>query len=647
MLVAPVLAVAVLASTGHMAASLPGLPDPGSVTRWGLPIARGLHDVFAMLTIGLLVVTATVLTPESGTAPGALSTLQARATRFAAVAATGWVVAGVFVVAFTFADAAGVSAFAPGSGEQLFDFMRSFDLGRSMTAGLLLAFIVATGCWLATRLTTVGLMAVVALAACFPIALGGHAAGAGNHDSAVNTQLIHLVGVTVWVGGLAALALLPAASRNSVSLRRYSALAGWCFGLVAVSGVVAAIVRLGSWSGLRSTYGVLLVAKAICLVGLGAAGWWQRRRILQAYDETKRARAFLRLAATELFVMAVASGLAVALSRTSPSRSADGNTLPTPTEALLGYPMPHDLTSAAWFTQWRLDMLWTPLAILGAVWYILAVVRLYRRGDSWPISRALAWGFGCLLLVWVTSGAPGLYGRVLFSMHMVQHMLIAMAVPIFLVLGGPISLALRTVPARRDGSRGPREWLLMAVNARYLALFTQPVVAAFMLVGSLVIFYYSGLFELALRTHTGHVLMTLHFLLAGYVFAWVICGIDPGPQRPPHIFRVLLLVASMAFHAFFSVAMMTSNEVLGRTWFNMLDRDWGPSLVADQHRGGGIAWALGEIPVLILLIAAAWAWLKSDEREARRYDRQAERDGDAELAAYNAYLQKLADRESR
>lgn len=285
-----------------------------------------------------------------------------------------------------------------------------------------------------------------------------------------------------------------------------------------------------------------------------------------------------------------------------------------------------------------------PLAVLAVGWYVASVLRLRRRGDRWPLGRAVAWLVGWAMLVWATSAGPGVYGSVLFSMHMVEHMTIAMAVPAFLVLGAPISLATRILPARRDGTRGTREWLLLAVHSRILRFFGHPVVAAVVFIGSLIVFYYSPLFELALRTHTGHVLMTAHFLITGYLFAWVIAGVDPGPPRPPYPFRLILLIATMGFHAFFGVTMMGSTVIRGEDWFAALDRDWGITLAQDQYRGGALAWALGDYPVAILTLAMAWQWMKSDERESRRYYRQADRDGDAALAAYNAHLRQLANR---
>ena len=640
----PAVAVAALAVTGGVPAALPGLPDAGAVTRWGLPVARAVHDGAAAVTVGLLVLVATVLPAPGQNEPG-LGSARIRGVRLAAAAGTVWTVAGIAVLALTYSDAAGLGLLEPGTVQALLSFTVGFELGRWLALSVLLVAVTAAGAWVATRLTTVGILALVAVGALLPLALTGHSGAASNHETAVDTQALHLIGASVWVGGLAGLALLRRQLGNqfAVAVQRFSTLAAWCFVLVAASGVVGALVRVDGLSGLATSYGALLAAKVVALSILGVLGWQQRRGVVAALHRSAvSGRLFARLAVTELTVMAVAIGLAVALGRTSPVRPGTPQEPVTLTDSLLGYPMPPPLGAAEWFTQWRIDPLFAPAAVAGAAWYLAAVVRLRRRGDSWPVPRTVTWVLGCLVLFWATSAGPGVYGRVLFSMHMVQHMTIGMLVPVLLVLGAPVTLALRTLRGRRDGSRGPREWLLVAVHARLFRLFAHPVVAPVMFAGSLIIFYYSPALDLALRTHSGHVLMTVHFLIVGYLFAWVICGPDPGPPRPPYPLRLIVLIATMGFHAVIGISMMGSVEILGQEWFASLDRPWGRTLVEEQHRGGALAWALGEYPVAILAIAMAIAWGRDDRRETRRHDRKADRDGDAELAAYNVWLSGLA-----
>ena len=641
----PVFAVALL--TWNDAISPPsalGLPDPGILTRWGLPVSRGLRDVSATVTIGVLVLAAVAMPADARTGAGLAGRAQTRMLNAAAVSGALWFWASAAVLVLTYSDLVGIGPFSAGGMAQLGYFVTDFDLGRSLLVSGSLAGAVAVGSLFARRTTTLGILALAALAGLWPLALTGHAAGAVNHDIAVNAQAAHLIGVTVWAGGLAALILArrELGDRFPAVTSRYSTLAGWCFGLVAVSGIVAAVLRVNSWPGLASDYGALLVVKVSALTLLGAAGWYQRRRILPAIANPVIAgRAFGALATVELTVMAAAMGTAVALSRTPPP--SEVGEASTAAESLLGYPLPPTLGAAQWFSQWRIDTFWTPLAILGIGAYLFAVVRLHRRGHRWSLGRTLSWIVGSLMLIWVTSGAPGVYGEVLFSMHMVQHMTIVSAVPTFLVLGAPVTLALRALPSRKDGSRGIREWLLLVVHSKPLRLLSQPLVAAGLFIGSLVVFYYSPLFELSLRSHTAHVLMILHFLLAGYLFASVICGIDPGPRRPPYPFRMLLLMVTFGFHAFFSVTLMASSTILAKDWFSALGRTWGNTLERDQYIGASLGWALGDYPLAILAVGLIWQWVRADHREGKRYDRQADRDSDQHLKQYNDNLRRLAE----
>jgi putative copper resistance protein D len=452
------------------------------------------------------------------------------------------------------------------------------------------------------------------------------------------------VGVCLWTGGLAGLVLLHRRLGPALPLaaRRFSPVAGWSFALVAGSGLVSAAIRVPDLGGLATRYGLLLGLKVTALGVLGVVGVLHRRRALPALADG-RPHAFARLAAGEVVVMAVAVGLAAALAASAPPPSGR-ETLPTLAESVTGYPLPPPPTPLRWLTVWQPDLLWIVVAGLGAVLYVVAVRRLRARGDRWPVLRTVNWLVGLAVLGYVTSGPPAAYGRVLFSAHMVGHMTLSMVVPIFLVLGAPVTLALRALAPRSDGTRGPREWLLAAIESRYARVLSFPPVAAFLFAGSLVFFYFSPLFGLALRSHVGHELMHAHFLFAGYLFAWVLVGVDPGPHRVGPPLRLITLLAAMAFHAFFGVTLLSGGTVLEADYFGGLGRTWGDTLLADQRTGGGVAWGIGDLPAIVLAVIIAVQWAISDDREARRRDRAADRDGDAELVAYNAMLARLAQR---
>ena len=270
-------------------------------------------------------------------------------------------------------------------------------------------------------------------------------------------------------------------------------------------------------------------------------------------------------------------------------------------------------------------------------------MKLQRRGDTWPIHRTILWTLGWIMFVWATSGAPDIWGRVLFSVHMVMHMVIAMVVPLLLVPAAPLTLALRALPSRPDRTWGPREVILQVVHSRAMTVLSNPVVAAALFFGSLAAFYWSPLFELALTTHSGHLLMLAHFFITGYMFTWALIGIDPGPPKWSPAMLLLILFATISFHAFFGVALTGTQFVLAPGFFEQINLPWGPQLLADQERAGEIAWGFGEAPTLILAILVARQWFSRDRQETVRLDRQADRDDDAALRAYNARLGRLGE----
>ncbi|MET7641432.1 cytochrome c oxidase assembly protein [Streptomyces sp. NPDC005438] len=275
--------------------------------------------------------------------------------------------------------------------------------------------------------------------------------------------------------------------------------------------------------------------------------------------------------------------------------------------------------------------------------YLWGVVRLRRRGDEWPWGRTCGFVVGVLTVALVMCTGLGDYGMVLFSVHMVQHMVVSMLSPILLLLGAPVTLALRALPASAGSGRGPRELLVALLHSRYLRVVTHPAFTIPLFIASLYALYFTPLFDTLMRTQPGHLAMMVHFLAVGLVFFWPIMGVDPGPHRPGYVMRMLELFAGMPFHAFFGIALMMGTEPMVST-FAHPPASLGVSALEDQQAAGGIAWAFSEIPSLFVLLALLFQWYMSEQRQARRADRAADRDGDAELAAYNAYLASLRTR---
>ncbi|MGW9415792.1 cytochrome c oxidase assembly protein [Arthrobacter cupressi] len=644
--------------------------DPGALVRWGLPVSKAIHNVALATVVGGLIFAVGILPRHL---PGHRSKETeapehpafTRALAVAAAAGAVWTLSAVAVLVFSYADIAGQGI----SGDAEFTrslvyFMTDIETGKAWLAVTIIAAVVTTILFGVRSLAGLACTLVLALCGLVPTALIGHSSSSSDHGGAINSLGLHLVGVSTWVGGIIMLAVLSGILAGKASggkdateqtLRRFSGLAGFAFFLVFASGVINASIRVTTFQELTgSAYGQLILAKAFATLLLGGIGFMHRRWVIPQLGRggMSARRVLWQLVLVELLVMGATSGLAVALGRSAPPEPTTYAPDASPSFILSGYELPPELTPERMLSEWRFDWIWVTVAVFAAVAYLLGVAKLRRRGDSWPWLRTVVWLVGLAVLTYITSGPLAVYGMVLFSMHMVDHMALTMVAPLFLVLGSPVTLALRALPARGegsrgDGSRGLREWLLVFVHSKFSQLVTHPLFAAANFAGSIVIFYHSDAFGWAMREHVGHELMNLHFLLTGYIFVLTMIGTDPLPRRAPYPMRLLLLLATMGFHAFFGVSIMGGTGLLAADYFGNLGRTWGGSAIADQQLGGAVAWGIGEVPTLLVAIGVAVMWSRSDERETRRRDRAAERNNDAELNAYNDMFARLADRDAK
>lgn len=281
--------------------------------------------------------------------------------------------------------------------------------------------------------------------------------------------------------------------------------------------------------------------------------------------------------------------------------------------------------------------------VLALVLYGWGVLRLRRRGDGWPVGRVVAFALGVLSIALVMCTKLNDYGMVMFSVHMVQHMVISMLSPILILLGAPVTLTLRALPAAGRGRKGPRELLVALLHSRYMRIITHPAFTIPLFIASLYGLYFTPLFDTLMESKAGHIAMMVHFLAVGLVFFWPIMGVDPGPHRPGYVMRMLELFAGMPFHAFFGISLMMASEPMVSAYEHP-PASLGIDALSDQNAAGGIAWAFSEIPSVVVLLALVYQWYRSEQRQARRKDRVADRDGDRELEAYNAYLASLQAR---
>ena len=627
-------------------ADAPQLIDPGAVARYGLPIAKLLVNIGAAGAIGSLVLALFALDSAKPEFSKALDV--------AAGAAALWAVAAASTAFFTFLTVLQPTIRLDDAfGDVLAGFLTGTELGQAWLATTLVAAFLTVLCFAVRHRTVLVFVTLLAVVGLVPMSLQGHTGGTADHDSATSAVFLHVLFAAIWLGGLVTIVLIKPTlgdGRVPVVLSRYSTLALVCFIVVAASGYLNAQIRVQELGNLLSPYGVLVLVKTASLLALGLFGALQRNFFIGRMTRaTASARGYFWWVVTaELAFMGIASGVAAALARTStpvPEITAADLAEPTPAELLTGSPLPPPLTVERLFTLWNFDLIWILVCGFAIFFYVAAVLRLRARGDAWPWHRTVLWIAGMLLLFYITNGGVNVYERFLFSQHMLAHMTLGMMIPVLLVPGAPITLALRAIHKRTDGSRGAREWLLLLVHSKPFAILGNPLVAAVMFAASLWVFYYTPLFSWATTNHIGHQWMVVHFLLTGYLFVQALIGVDPSPNRPPYPIRLIILLGTMAFHAFFGLALMTGTGLLIADWYGSMGWDTGVTALQDQQAGGGIAWSVGEIPTVTLAILVAIMWSRSDARESKRYDRKAARDGDAELEEYNAMLAGRARRD--
>jgi len=469
-----------------------------------------------------------------------------------------------------------------------------------------------------------------------------HGSTSGYHGLAIGALVVHVIALSFWVGGLFGLTQLSKANKL-IALPRFSEIALWSAIAVVLTGAATAWTRLDSIQAWQSKYGAVTLLKiflAITLIGFGAL---HRRWIIKSdYPSV------FRLVTAEILIMISTIFVGSWLSTINPP---EREIVSSPGLLVTGIEMPEPPTFSRVLLAYDADGLMLGLLIFAVAIYIKGVIILSRRGDKWPVGRTIAFALGISAIDFATSGGLGVYSRFAFSNHMLSHMVLGMIAPIGIVLGAPITLALRTLPiGRNEQERGIRGSFIALLHSKLSKIYTHPVVALAIFNGSLFALYFTPLFGNLMQGHSGHFFMSIHFLLSGILFFQILIGVDPMPRKVPHIVKVIIIFAAMSIHAFFSISVMSASTLLDNGYFALLERPWATDLLADQRAGGAIGWAMGEIPILLALLATFIQWTRQDKKEAARIDRAADRAAAMgekdDLALYNQYLAELNRRDN-
>lgn len=668
-----------------------GIPDPGHLTTAGLPFLRAVGWMLAALAVGSFLTSSFLISPrldpkptttQKTNTPNTQDTTEpldpesaealARAAgavevenpvtrhdeiglRRAFLSADGHIAArtgayatlGFALIAFVMVPL----ALSDVSGTPFFQTLQPAYWGTAISqvstslawfwvgiiAGITGLLSLATNRWGSQPLCLLGSILMIV-----PLGMEGHSAAGGDHDYGTNSYLWHLIFMVLWVGGL--MALIAHGRRLGPDLakavQRYSTIALVAVIVMTASGLINAAIRIEWEDWLTTGYGLIITAKAVGVILLAFMGFIHRQITIPRLE--KEPKLFLRVAIVEVFMMAIITGIAISMGRTPPPPPRDPNL--SQMALVLGYDLYVEPNIYNVWTMWRFDIMFGSIGIALAATYLYWVIQLRRRtGTRWPISRTIWWMLGCVTLVITVCSGIGLNMPATFSMHMVNHMILSMVIPVFWVLGTPINLLLAAVPAAKPGQPGLREWIQAGLDSPILRFIMHP---GFNTVQFLVIYYLLYLtpfYSVLVSEHAGHLGMNFAFLISGYMYYWEMIGPDPTPDRRSAVSRLAWLVFSMPFHLYFGVYLMQLNTVLAEDFYSTLGLPWAIDLLHDQKVGGGIAWASGSFPLVVVFGTLFRQWLSEDRVKERKHDAHvaAQGDVDDEMEAYNRMLAQM------
>ncbi|HEY2095609.1 MAG TPA: cytochrome c oxidase assembly protein [Pseudonocardia sp.] len=615
----PATALGVLAAAaltgGLLAAFAPslsvlyGLPPAGILVAAGLPAARVIAIGAAAAGIGQLLLAAVLVPgePDDLVSPAGYAGL--RATRWCALTQA---VASAVVAVLTVVENTGLRA------TQLMDSVPALLIGLQQIEpatgwllGALVSLLVAgLAGWVLSWRGAVGLL-VLALCGLLPVTLTAATNAQRSHDIAGDALALHVLGAVLWLGSAIAVGchLAGRGDRAAVVLRRHAALATWSLLVVGASGVISSAYALPAADLFSSGFGLLVLLSAVLLAGLAVLG--NRIRAL-AVVSARPAGATLSLARTlalslltlELVLLGAAAAVGSGLSRLVPPAELGYET--SRSIYLIGYDLPADFHPVDLLLRCRLDLVFGPLAVLAAALYLRGVRRLRRSGELWPRRYSVSWYAGCTVLLAATSSGLGSYAPAMFSVHMVQHMLLATLAPALLVLGHGATLA-RRAATPRTGRR-----LSSLLGSPAVGLAANPVIAWAAVAVTLFGLYPTGLYASIVQQHWAHLSMNVAFFGTGLGLFWSILGKSLGRRALPPIGQLVMVFAVMALHAAFAAWLLGQSVPVAAGFYGGLRLPFVPDLLADQRLGAILAWILGEVPVILAVLALVLRWTRDD-----------------------------------
>ena len=278
-----------------------------------------------------------------------------------------------------------------------------------------------------------------------------------------------------------------------------------------------------------------------------------------------------------------------------------------------GYHGPPAPTLSRVFTEWTLDPWMLALVLILGASYLAGVRRVRRTGD-WSVARPIWFcGLGLGFLVIATMSWVGVYQSVLFYARAIQTVLLVLVVPLFLALGRPLTLAITTFA--RAGAR-----LETVIRSRVARILTFPAITTFALVAVPFVMYFTSWYSAVFHSSTLREITYLILMVPGLVFFWTLLRVDPVPKAYSYAVSMWITGAEVIGDAFFGIAVIADQNLLGYAYYHALARPFGPTLQTDQVLGGGVLWILGDLVGLPFLAAQLIHFMREDESDAARID---------------------------
>jgi len=252
-----------------------------------------------------------------------------------------------------------------------------------------------------------------------------------------------------------------------------------------------------------------------------------------------------------------------------------------------------------WQTDW-LSLVAVAVDIALGAGYVLAARRLSHKGRHWSPWRTASFLAGIVTILVATASGLASYDDSVFSIHVIQHLLLMNVAPIFLVLGAPVTLALQA------SGRHTQTTILRVLHHPIVEIITNPLVVLFFFSVTMIGYFLTPFYQFSLEHPLVHDLTHLHFLITGCLYWWLVVGIDPSRWRLTPPMKLGFLAVDIPVGTLLGLALTQATTSAAPSFHTL----------ADTQQGGGLLWIASELFTFAAIGIVVFQWMRSDTREA-------------------------------